>query len=208
MASRASTTAPRASRRRKWCQKRVSDLEFRLRGAEPLLGDLEALLAVLVELDELALALLVFLLALELAAELLELLAAGTPQRPQRVVRQSAKGKLGRAEQRLERLKFGGEPRRGAFLLLQPLAQLLQLRIEAGEFLLELGAVPVQLEEALLLGRVPAPAEARQPQPRQLVAYVHGRGICRAATARAPLRRPSGRSGGRARRSTRATCSA
>src|SRR5262245_58307028 len=141
--------------------------------AQPLVSDLEPLGAVRLELRELQLALRVGALALELRDELLELLAAGAPQGLEPEVHQRVEAALGAPEQDLELLELLLQARVGVLLLLQLVAQVVQLVIEALELLLELGAVPEELEQPLLLGRVGL-ADGGQLQLRPLVGEHHG----------------------------------
>ncbi len=147
--------------------------------AQPVVGDLQPLRAVVLELRELLLALRVLALALELRREFLELLAAGAPQRLEAEMNQRVDTALGIAEQDLELLELLLQARVRVFLLLQLVAQVVQLVVEALQLLLELGAVPEQLEQPLLLGRVSL-ADRRQLELRPLVRKHDGHGPCSA----------------------------
>ena len=139
-----------------------------LRLPQALVRDLEPLRAVLLELRELLLALRVLAFTLELRREFLELLAAGPPQRLQAEMDQRVEPALGAAEQHFELLELLLQARVRVLLLLQLVAQVVQLVVEALQFLLELGAVPEQLQQPFLLGRISL-ADRRQLQLRPLV---------------------------------------
>ena len=144
---------------------RVGDF---LRLAQAFVRDLEPLVAVLLEFLELLLALAVLLLALEVGGECLELLAAGAPQRLQAEVHQRVVTALRVAQQHFELLELLLQARIRVFLLLQLVAQVVQLVVERLQLLLELGAVPEELEQALLFQRIGL-ADRRQLQLRPLV---------------------------------------
>ncbi len=135
---------------------------------EPFVRDLEPVGAVGLEFRELLLALRVLDLALELGGELLELLAAGAPQGLQPEMHQRIDPALGISEQHFELLELLLQPRVRVLLLLELVAEVVQLVVEVLELLLELGAVPEQLEQPLLLGRVGL-ADRGQLQLRPLV---------------------------------------
>jgi hypothetical protein len=126
----------------------------RWRLAQALVGDLQPLGAVRLELGQLLLALGILALALELAGELLELLAAGAPEGLEAEVHQPVVAALGIAEQDLELLELLLQAGVCVFLLLELVAQVVQLVVETLQLLFELRAVPEQLEQPLLLGGV------------------------------------------------------
>ena len=110
--------------------------------------------AVLLELRELLLALRVLALALEFSRELLELLAAGPPQGLEAEVHERIEAALGAAELDLELFELLLQARVRVLLLLELVAQVVQLVVEVLQLFLELGPVPEQLEQPLLLGGI------------------------------------------------------
>ncbi len=99
----------------------------------------------------------VLALATKLRREVLQLAPAIAPESPQAEVHQRVGSPLRGAEQRLELVPLLLEPRVGPFLLLDAVAQRVQLVVEALQCLLQLGPVPEQLQQPLVFQRPERP---------------------------------------------------
>ncbi len=109
---------------------------------------------------QLLLALAVLLLPDELGRELLEAARRSPPHRPQLEIRQALVALVGPPEILLQRRELLLDAHRRAFLQLEPVEQALALVVERGQFLLELGPIAEQRDQAFVLGRDALPGEA------------------------------------------------
>ena len=157
-------------------------------------GDLRALHPF--ELGQLQLALAVLLLARELVRKLLEPVRRRAPDGAQLEIREALVALVRAAEVLLERGQLLLDAHRGAFLQLEAVEQPMALVVERAQLLLQFGAIAEQRDEALVVGGKVPSGEAVREAP-QAVSEAH--------TAPGPLRK-SPRSGGRAPRSSPATC--